>query len=662
MQLLVEAIEGAGFRPGEDIAHRPRPGHHRVLRRRQPTCSPARAGSSARAEMADYWSTCATKLPDRVDRGRHGRGGLGRLGRCSPRRSATGSSSWATTCSSPTSSASSGASTPGVANSILVKVNQIGSLTETLDDRRPRHPLGVHLGDVAPLGRDRGRHHRRPRGRHQLRPDQDRRARPAATGWPSTTSCCASRRTSASPPPSSAERPWPRAPQDEPTGEGASRGPPPRREPVAARRRSARRAPTPGRRVAIGLAVSVLLVGFLLVGVFPTRTWLAQRDELGQKEAELAAIRADEADLEDRIDTLETPEEIERIAREEYGMTRPGEKPYRILPAPEEPVDLPRLVALHRRRRLVEPLADGAARRGRARRERPPPPVDRVGRLGQGRGRASTASATASRASPSSSGSTTASWRGSPERSTQARRLGLVVRRRRREHGRHTGVEGQEGGVERLGRDGPALGERRPPGGSGSSPHSTMLQRALSGRVARSRARVATSSGSGCCWLRATPRPPTRLDGHRVGGQRSSAGRGVGVGGRRLGAARRRSRPPDGHGQHPGLGRPRPGRRGPPRPRASSPVTETRAGSTPVEHGRPPGPRRWSRHATAPACRGACDQVAVSVGERADPLAGAGVGHPGVAQGGGRGPPGARSGPRTKWRPAMPPPRSTAAS
>jgi cell division protein FtsB len=91
----------------------------------------------------------------------------------------------------------------------------------------------------------------------------------------------------------------------------------------------------------VGLAVSVVFVGFLLVGVFPTRTWLAQRDELGQRQAELEAIRAEESDLEDQIDTLQDPEEIERIAREEYGMVKPGEKPYRMLPAPEEPVDLP---------------------------------------------------------------------------------------------------------------------------------------------------------------------------------------------------------------------------------------------------------------------------------------------------------------------------------
>ena len=46
------------------------------------------------------------------------------------------------------------------------------------DARRRRHgaPRRLHRRDVAPLGRDRGRDHRRPRGGDQLRPDQDRLA------------------------------------------------------------------------------------------------------------------------------------------------------------------------------------------------------------------------------------------------------------------------------------------------------------------------------------------------------------------------------------------------------------------------------------------------------------------------------------------------------
>ena len=64
----------------------------------------------------------------------------------------------------------------GIANSILVKVNQIGSLTETLDAVDMAQRAGYTRGDVASLGRDRRRDHRGPRGRDQLRADQDRLA------------------------------------------------------------------------------------------------------------------------------------------------------------------------------------------------------------------------------------------------------------------------------------------------------------------------------------------------------------------------------------------------------------------------------------------------------------------------------------------------------
>ena len=65
----------------------------------------------------------------------------------------------------------------GVGNSILVKVNQIGTLTETLEAIATRARRRLHGGHLAPLGRDRGHDDRRPRGRHERRPDQDGRAR-----------------------------------------------------------------------------------------------------------------------------------------------------------------------------------------------------------------------------------------------------------------------------------------------------------------------------------------------------------------------------------------------------------------------------------------------------------------------------------------------------
>ena len=64
----------------------------------------------------------------------------------------------------------------GIANAILIKVNQIGTLTETLEAIRLAHRGRLLLDHLAPLGRDRGRDDRRPRRRHQLRPDQDRLA------------------------------------------------------------------------------------------------------------------------------------------------------------------------------------------------------------------------------------------------------------------------------------------------------------------------------------------------------------------------------------------------------------------------------------------------------------------------------------------------------
>ncbi len=65
----------------------------------------------------------------------------------------------------------------GTANSILVKVNQIGTLTETLEAVNMAHRAGYTAVMSHRSGRNRGRHHRRSRGGHQLRSDQDRLAR-----------------------------------------------------------------------------------------------------------------------------------------------------------------------------------------------------------------------------------------------------------------------------------------------------------------------------------------------------------------------------------------------------------------------------------------------------------------------------------------------------
>ncbi len=99
--------------------------------------------------------------------------------------------------------------------------------------------------------------------------------------------------------------------------------------------------PRPGRRIAAGLVVSVVLVGFLLIGVFPTRTWLDQREERSERQAELDRIRAEQDGYEDRVDELEDPEAIEELARGDHGFVYPDEEAFQMLPAPVPPVDLP---------------------------------------------------------------------------------------------------------------------------------------------------------------------------------------------------------------------------------------------------------------------------------------------------------------------------------
>ena len=76
-----------------------------------------------------------------------------------------GSSSSATTSSSPTRAILQRGIDAGVANSILIKLNQIGTLTETLDAIAHGARGRLHGGHLAPLRRDRGRDDRRPRGR-----------------------------------------------------------------------------------------------------------------------------------------------------------------------------------------------------------------------------------------------------------------------------------------------------------------------------------------------------------------------------------------------------------------------------------------------------------------------------------------------------------------
>ena len=134
------------------------------------------------AGMIDALRRARRPLPARVRRGRARRGRLGRVERAHRRGSATGSSSSATTSSCTNVERLQRGIDERVGNAILVKVNQIGTLTETLDAIELARDERLLRRDVAPLRRDRGLDDRRPRRRDRRRPDQDRRAVPLRPG------------------------------------------------------------------------------------------------------------------------------------------------------------------------------------------------------------------------------------------------------------------------------------------------------------------------------------------------------------------------------------------------------------------------------------------------------------------------------------------------
>ena len=80
-----------------------------------------------------------------------------------------------------------------------------------------------------------------------------------------------------------------------------------------------------------------MLVVFLVAGVFPTRTYLHQRDAIAAEEDKVAVLSAENEKLAKKVERLHTDAEIERLAREQYNLVRPGEEAYAILPGPADP-------------------------------------------------------------------------------------------------------------------------------------------------------------------------------------------------------------------------------------------------------------------------------------------------------------------------------------
>lgn len=91
------------------------------------------------------------------------------------------------------------------------------------------------------------------------------------------------------------------------------------------------------RRRAIALRSSVIalvVVGLLFVVVFPVSAWLDQRSMLDQSERRLQTLERERKRLDRQAALITTPAEVEKIARERFGMVRPGEEAYAAVPGP----------------------------------------------------------------------------------------------------------------------------------------------------------------------------------------------------------------------------------------------------------------------------------------------------------------------------------------
>ena len=117
------------------------------------------------------------QVPDRLDRGSARRGRRRRLRPLHPGGRRRGCRSSATTSWCPMRRSCARRPRAGAANTVLLKPNQRGTLTETLDAWRAAQAARLRRHRLGALGRDRGHDHRPPRDRLGRRPAQGRLVR-----------------------------------------------------------------------------------------------------------------------------------------------------------------------------------------------------------------------------------------------------------------------------------------------------------------------------------------------------------------------------------------------------------------------------------------------------------------------------------------------------
>jgi cell division protein FtsB len=97
----------------------------------------------------------------------------------------------------------------------------------------------------------------------------------------------------------------------------------------------------PSRKQRWGWVLAVLLLGALALtvsGILPFRQLVSQQRQIERTQDQLTALQRENQVLSEDIEMLGTDAEIERIAREQYGLVRPGEVAYVVVTPRETPV------------------------------------------------------------------------------------------------------------------------------------------------------------------------------------------------------------------------------------------------------------------------------------------------------------------------------------
>lgn len=94
-------------------------------------------------------------------------------------------------------------------------------------------------------------------------------------------------------------------------------------------------------------------LGLVASGVLPIRQYLGRENQVNAARERLAVLEARNAELAGDVDAMQTDQEIERVAREQYGFVREGEIGYVVVvpdggdPAVTDPAPVESVVDEH---------------------------------------------------------------------------------------------------------------------------------------------------------------------------------------------------------------------------------------------------------------------------------------------------------------------------